>query len=71
MLNHRLTGLNADRSTMIVDSHSHNVIGAMMAYAPPNFASVLASWFSKMTLDTWKVPLGGTSVVTVNYISQA
>ena len=37
--------VNVDRSTMIVDSHSHNVIGAMIAYAPPGRASVLALWF--------------------------
>lgn len=61
--------VNAEKSTMIVDSHMHNVIGAMIAYAPPGCASHFASWFSKLTLDTWKATLGATSVVYVCYVS--
>ena len=60
--------VNADKSTMIVDSHKHNVIGAMIAYAPPGCACDLALWFSNMTLDTWKAPLPAMSVVSVCYV---
>ena len=59
--------VNKDRSCMIVDSHRHVNVGAMIAYCPSKCTRMLAKWVRTMFRETWQCDLRACSVTPIFY----
>ena len=59
--------VNKDRSCMIVDSHRHVNVGAMIAYCPSKCTRMLAKWFRTIFQKTWQCDLRACSVTPIFY----
>ncbi len=60
--------VNQDGSSMIVDSHRHGTVGAVIAHCPPNSVKILAKWLEAMLLREWQCDLRICSVTPIFYI---
>ena len=61
--------VNADGSSMIVDSHRHGNAGAFIAYCAPGKSGTLAKWLVAILRIYWQLDLRFCSVVPVYYTS--
>lgn len=59
--------VNQDGSCMVVDSHRHGNMGAIISYCPPNYAKKLAKWLEAMMQGTWQCNLQVCSVTPIFY----
>ena len=57
--------VNKDRSCMIVDSHRHVNVGAMIAYCPSKCTRMLAKWVRTIFRETWQCDLRACSVTLI------
>ena len=60
---------NQDGSCMVVDSHKHGNMGAMISYCPPNCPKMLAKWLGAVIQGTWQCNLRVCSVTPIFYIA--
>ena len=59
--------VNKDRSCMIVDSHRHVNVGAVIAYCPSKCTRMLAKWVRSIFRETWQCDLRACSVTPIFY----
>ena len=59
--------VNADGSTMIVDSHRHDSMGAIIAYCASGQSRTLAKWLGTIHRIYWQQDLRLCSVIPVYY----
>ena len=59
--------VNKDRSCMIVDSHRHVNVGAMIAYCPSKCTRMLAKRVRTIFRETWQCDLRACSVTPIFY----
>ena len=59
--------VNKDRSCMIVDSHRHVNVGAMIAYCPSKCTRMLAKRVRTIFRETWQCDLRACSVTPFFY----
>ena len=59
--------VNQDGSCMVVDSHRHGNMGAIISYCPPNYAKILAKWLEAVMQGTWQCNLRVCSVTPIFY----
>ena len=59
--------VNKDRSCMIVDSHRHVNVGAVIAYCPSKCTRMLAKWVRFIFRETWQCDLRACSVTPIFY----
>lgn len=62
--------VNADGSTMIVDSHRHGSSGAAIGYCAPGKSRTLAEWLVEIHQIYWQQDVRYCSVIPVYYMSK-
>jgi len=63
-----LFAVNIDKSAMIIDSHSHGSIGAIIGFCKAENVSYLGRWFAGMMQNDWGTALTIASLSRIEYV---